>query len=128
MFGRRFEVNNLKSWKHLEKCYKKFGKAEMREMFAKDPQRAEKYILKLGNMVFDYSKNRINDRIKNALLMLAKERKVDEKIEAMFAGEKINQTEKRAVLHVALRNRANTPIFVDGKNGIASMIVELRSG
>ncbi|MBQ8660921.1 MAG: glucose-6-phosphate isomerase [Alphaproteobacteria bacterium] len=116
MFGRRFEVNNLKSWKHLEKCYKKFGKAEMREMFAKDPQRAEKYSLKLGNMVFDYSKNRINDRIKNALLMLAKERKVDEKIEAMFAGEKINQTEKRAVLHVALRNRANTPIFVDGKN------------
>lgn len=116
MFGRRFEVNNLKSWKHLEKCYRKFGKAEMREMFAKDPQRAEKYSLKLGNMVFDYSKNRINDRIKNALLMLAKERKVDEKIEAMFAGEKINQTEKRAVLHVALRNRANTPIFVDGKN------------
>lgn len=116
MFGRRFEVSNLKSWKHLEKCYKKFGKAEMREMFAKDPQRAEKYSLKLGNMVFDYSKNRINDRIKNALLMLAKERKVDEKIEAMFAGEKINQTEKRAVLHVALRNRANTPIFVDGKN------------
>ena len=116
MFGRRFEVNNLKSWKHLEKCYKKFGKAEMREMFAKDPQRAEKYSLKLGNMVFDYSKNRINDRIRNALLMLAKERKVDEKIEAMFAGEKINQTEKRAVLHVALRNRANTPIFVDGKN------------
>lgn len=116
MFGRRFEVSNLKSWKHLEKCYKKFGKAEMREMFAKDPQRAEKYSLKLGNMVFDYSKNRINDRIRNALLMLAKERKVDEKIEAMFAGEKINQTEKRAVLHVALRNRANTPIFVDGKN------------
>lgn len=116
MFGRRFEVNNLKSWKHLEKCYKKFGKAEMREMFAKDPQRAEKYSLRLGNMVFDYSKNRINDRIKNALLMLAKERKLDEKIQAMFAGEKINQTEKRAVLHVALRNRANTPIYVDGKN------------
>ncbi len=116
MFGRKFEVNNLKSWKHLEKCYKKFGKTEMREMFAKDPQRAEKYSLRLENMVFDYSKNRINDRVKNALLMLAKERKLDEKIQAMFAGEKINQTEKRAVLHVALRNRANTPIYVDGQN------------
>ena len=116
MFGRKLEVNKLKSWKHLEKCYKKFCKTEMKEMFAKDPQRAEKYSIKLENMFFDYSKNRINDRIKNALLMLAKERKVDEKIHAMFEGEKINQTEKRAVLHVALRNRSNSPIYVDGKN------------
>lgn len=116
MFGRKLEVNKLKSWKHLEKCYKKFCGAEMKDMFAKDPQRAEKYSLKLDNLIFDYSKNRINDRIKKALLLLAKERKVDEKIQAMFAGEKINQTENRAVLHVALRNRANTPIYVDGKN------------
>ena len=116
MFGRKLEVNKLKSWKHLERCYKKFRNAEMKDMFNKDPERAQKYTLKFDNLLFDYSKNRINDRIKNGLLLLAKERKLNEKIQAMFAGEKINQTEKRAVLHVALRNRANTPIYVDGQN------------
>ena len=116
MFGRKLEVNKLKSWKHLERCYKKFRNAEMKDMFNKDPERAQKYTLKFDNLFFDYSKNRINDRIKNGLLLLAKERKLNEKIQAMFAGEKINQTEKRAVLHVALRNRANTPIYVDGQN------------
>ncbi len=116
MFGRKFEVNKLKSWKNLEKCYKKFAKTQMRDLFAKDSHRAEKYSISLENLTFDYSKNRIDDKIKEALLQLAAERNLGDKIEAMFAGEKINQTEKRAVLHVALRNRGHAPIYVDGKN------------
>lgn len=88
----------------------------MRDLFEKDENRAEKYTLRLEDMLFDYSKNRIDDKTMRYLLDLAKHCHVEEKIKAMFAGEKINVTENRAVLHVALRNRDNTPIYVDGKN------------
>lgn len=115
MFGKK-EINNSRAWKRLEKHYKNIRKTEMREMFEVDPQRAEKYNINLDNMMLDYSKNRINDRTMRYLLALAKECKLDEKIEAMFRGDKINITEKRPVLHVALRNRDNTPIYVDGQN------------
>ncbi len=116
MFGVRKEINSSRAWKRLERHYKAMRKLEMRDMFEKDPQRAEKFSIRLESMLLDYSKNRINDRTMRYLLALAKECKLDEKIKAMFAGEKINKTEHRAVLHVALRNRANTPIYVDGKN------------
>jgi len=69
-----------------------------------------------GPFLVDYSKNRINTEVKQLLVELAKERKVEEARDAMFAGERINFTEDRAVLHVALRNRSNTPIIVDGKD------------
>lgn len=116
MFGKKTEVNKTGAWKKLEKYCKKFRKTEMRDLFAKDPQRAERYTVNLKSVALDYSKNRINDRVMGYLLALAKERRLTEKIAAMFAGEKINITEDRAVLHVALRNRSNTPIYVDGKN------------
>ncbi len=116
MFGIKKEVNKSRAWKRLENHYKSFRKVEMRDMFQKDPQRAEKYSINLDTMMFDYSKNRINDRTMKYLLALAKERKLDEKINEMFAGDKINITEHRAVLHTALRNRSNTPVYVDGKN------------
>ena len=91
----------------------------MRMMFADDPSRAQKYHVKLEkeekhfSLLFDYSKNIINDEVVKTLLDLAKSRGVEEKRHAMVTGAKINFTENRAVLHVALRNRANRPIMVN---------------
>ena len=116
MFGLKREINKSFAWKRLEHQAKRMRKTEMRSMFDKDPQRAEKYSISLGNMLVDFSKNRIDDKVFAALLRLAKEAGVAKRIEQMFAGDKINITEKRAVLHIALRNRANKPIYVDGKD------------
>lgn len=116
MFGLKKEINKSRAWKRLEKHAKKMRKIEMRDMFEADPKRAEKYSINLENMLVDFSKNRINERTFAYLLGLAKEAKVEQKIEKMFSGDKINMTENRAVLHVALRNRDNTPIYVDGKD------------
>ena len=124
MFGLKKTVNKTRAWKRLEHHYKTMRKVEMRDMFAKDPQRAERYSINLDAMMLDYSKNRINDRTMKYLLALAKECKLPEKIEQMFSGDKINLTENRAVLHTALRNRDNTPIYVNGKN-IMSQINEV---
>ncbi|KRX77364.1 Glucose-6-phosphate isomerase [Trichinella sp. T6] len=92
----------------------------MKEMFESDPQRFEKFHLKLKcgkeEVLFDYSKNLINEELLEKLMSLARARKVEQVRQAMFSGQKINITEDRAVLHTALRNRSNTPILVDGKN------------
>ena len=88
----------------------------MREMFDQDPQRAERYWLQVGGLTLDYSKNRINDETMALLFELAREAGVPERMQQMFRGEKINTTENRAVLHVALRNRTNSPIVVDGED------------
>ncbi|CAN7559694.1 glucose-6-phosphate isomerase [Rhizobium sp. LjRoot254] len=89
---------------------------EIREAFAADPQRFEKYHAWFEDLLFDYSKTAVNDTILGLLEQLAAEAGVAAKREAMFKGEIINITEKRAVLHTALRNRANTPVMVDGKD------------
>lgn len=109
-------INKTYAWKRLAAHYRWHKKDEMKDLFARDKERASKYTLNLGNLYLDYSKNRINDKTMRYLLNLTKEVKLREKIDAMFSGEKINTTENRAVLHVALRNRQNTPIYVDGKN------------
>lgn len=88
----------------------------MRELFASDPQRHDKYSLELGDLLLDYSKNRIDDRTMPLLLSLAEQAQLGPRIEAMFAGEKINFTEGRAVLHVALRNRSGRAVEVDGQD------------
>ncbi len=103
-------------WKKLAAHYHWHKNDEMKDLFAKDPKRADKYTLNLGNLYFDYSKNRFNEKTMRYLLDLAKEVNLKDKISAMFSGEKINKTENRAVLHIALRNRQNTPIYVDGKD------------
>ena len=129
MFGLNKEINKSRAWKRLEKHAKKMRNVEMRDMFAKDPNRAKKYTLTLGNMTLDFSKNRIDEKTMPYLLGLAKEAKVMKKIEQMFKGEKINVTENRAVLHIALRNQKNTPIYVDGKNvmpEITKVLVKIR--
>ena len=121
-------VNKTHAWKKLAAHYRWHKNDQMKDLFAQDDKRASKYTLNLGNLYLDYSKNKITDKTMGYLFDLTKEVKLKEKIDAMFAGEKINQTENRAVLHVALRNRANTPIYVDGKdvmpdiNGVLSKI------
>lgn len=109
-------VNKTKAWKKLESHYKHFRKVEMKDLFACDADRAKKFSVNLEAMYVDYSKNRINDRTMKLLLNLARECDLENKIKAMFKGDKINVTERHPVLHIALRNRANTPIYVDGKN------------
>lgn len=116
MFNLNKTINKTRVWKKLEAHAKKMRNVEMRDMFDEDNKRAEKYSVSLENMWLDYSKNRIDEKAVKYLLTLAREAKVQKKIEQMFAGDKINITENRAVLHVALRNRDNTPIYVDGKD------------
>ena len=88
----------------------------MRELFAEDPERFQRFALRLDDILFDYSKNRITAETMQLLFDLARQAGLSEAIEAMFSGVKINTTEDRAVLHVALRNRSNRPIFVDGED------------
>lgn len=86
----------------------------MRDLFAADAGRFDKFSLRLGDILFDYSKNRVTEETMSLLFDLARQAGVEARRDAMFSGEKINRTEDRAVLHVALRNRANRPILVDG--------------
>ena len=88
----------------------------MRDLFVADPARAERFSLQVGDVLLDYSKNRITDETMRLLVRLAEEADVAGWRERMFGGEKINNTENRAVLHVALRNRGNRPVMVDGED------------
>lgn len=89
---------------------------DIRAAFASDPNRFSKYSVTLDDMLFDYSKCAVNEKVLDGLETLATAAKVAEKRDAMFAGETINITEGRAVLHTALRNRSNTPVIVDGRD------------
>jgi glucose-6-phosphate isomerase len=82
----------------------------MKDLFAADPERFSKFSLRLGDILIDYSKNRITRETLNLLIALANEAGQKDAIDKMFGGEKINETENRAVLHIALRNRENTPV------------------
>merc|ERR1719187_765996 len=119
MDGKRY-LTDLPAYKALAEYYAKNGATlNISDMFNQDSDRFNKYseILSTpndGEILFDYSKNRIDDQALKLLLNLAKERDVENARDAMFSGEKINFTEDRAVLHVALRNRSNTPIMVAG--------------
>ncbi|NQT22909.1 MAG: glucose-6-phosphate isomerase [Candidatus Omnitrophica bacterium] len=112
------KINPLKLyvWKNLKTHYQAMKNMSMGEMFKKDHARVTKLSLKFDNILFDYSKNIINDKTMRLLIKLAREADLKSSIEKMFTGEKINETEDRSVLHVALRNRANTPIYSDGRN------------
>ncbi|KAI9218668.1 phosphoglucose isomerase [Blastocladiella britannica] len=114
-------ANTLPAWKRLEALYSSTGKAfDLRAAFAADKQRFAKYSDKFtapgASILLDYSKNLVDDATLSALLDLVREAKVPEMRDAMFNGTKINFTEHRAVLHVALRNRSNRAIIVDGEN------------
>ena len=104
----------LPAWQALQEHQWEIARLHMRDMFAADPQRFERYSVQLDDILFDYSKNRITDTTLGHLFTLAREAGLPEKIESMFRGDKINVTENRAVLHTALRNRSNRPVLVDG--------------
>lgn len=102
------------AWKKLEAYYAEFKGKQIKELFEMDSDRFENYSLSFEDILVDFSKNRIDETVLNLLNELASECGLKEAISSMFAGQKINATENRAVLHVALRNRSNKPILVDG--------------
>ncbi|HEY54623.1 MAG TPA: glucose-6-phosphate isomerase [Caldilineae bacterium] len=104
------------AWRALQAHHQDIASIHMQELFADDPERFQRFALRLDDILFDYSKNRITAETMRLLIDLARQAGLSEMIEAMFSGEKINTTENRAVLHVALRNRSNRPIFVDGED------------
>jgi glucose-6-phosphate isomerase len=104
------------SWRKLNDHFKLVKNIHMKELFAQDPARFHKYSLRFNDILLDYSKNRMNDETMSLLLELARETNVADAIEKMFSGDPINETEGRSVLHVALRNRANTEITVEGRD------------
>ncbi len=104
------------AWTSLTSHYKKVSQLHLRELFAEDPQRGERLAVEGVGLYLDYSKNRMTDETLKLLLRLADESGLRARIDAMFSGEKINITEKRAVLHVALRAPKDATILVDGKN------------
>ncbi len=109
-------VTERPAWKALEGHYREVCDIQMREQFADDPGRFERYSLRFNEILFDYSKNRITDETLALLMELARQSELSDWIERMFRGDKINFTEDRAVLHVALRNRSNRPIYCDGED------------
>jgi len=113
---KKIDPTKTKAWRNLNDHFKKIKKVQMNDLFAADPQRFEKFSLRFQDILVDYSKNRITPETIQLLLSLTEEADLGDAVEKMFTGNKINETEKRAVLHVALRNRSNTPIHVDGKD------------
>src|SRR6266516_4526034 len=104
------------SWQKLEEHYHTARHLHLRTLFAEDPHRGERFTLEVIGIYLDYSKNRVNDETMRLLLELAESSGLRERIDAMFKGEKINVTERRAVLHVALRAPRDQSIIVDGQN------------
>jgi glucose-6-phosphate isomerase len=109
------KLTDLPAWQGLKTHYEEMVNVHMRDLFASDPQRFDRFSLRLGDILFDYSKNRLTEKTMSLLIELAKQAKLAESIEAMFSGQKVNTTENRAVLHIALRNRSNRSILVDGQ-------------
>ena len=110
------QPDDLPVWNSLKSHQKVVEQLHMRDLFRDDPTRFQRYCIQFGDILFDYSKNRVTDETLGLLLTLAEEAKVAEKREAMFEGRRINLTENRAVLHTALRNRSNHPVLLDGKD------------
>ena len=104
------------AWQALEAHYAQVKDLHMRALFAQEPDRFERLSIKFGDILFDYSKNRITDETMRLLLNLAEDANLAAQIEAMFSGEKINNTEGRAVLHTALRSQSDSPLMADGED------------
>ncbi len=109
-------IKTTEAWRALDAHQREIAPLHMRDLFAAEPDRFDRYTLRTGSLLLDFSKNRITDETLALLRSLARTAGVPDAVERMFAGEKINTTEDRAVLHTALRNRSNRPVFVDGKD------------
>ncbi len=112
----RVNPTHSATWKKLLSNYSKIKDTSMLSMFEEDKSRADRFCVKHKDILIDFSKNRINEETFSLLISLAEECSLKEGIEAMFSGEKINETENRSVLHTALRNRSETPVLSDGKD------------
>ena len=113
---KKISPDQTKAWKELETLSQQMKSIKMRELFDKDCDRFKRYSIQFEDILLDYSKNIINKSVLESLFSLAKETSLKEGIEEMFYGSAINETEDRAVLHIALRNRENLPIKVNGKD------------
>ena len=113
---KRQNPTQTKAWKLLKDHFEEMKSVHMRQLFEKDPARFEHFSLQWKDMLLDYSKNIMTSKTLQLLFQLAKETHVKEAIQSMFSGEHINETEDRAVFHVALRNRSNSQMKVDGKD------------
>ncbi|HBH22055.1 MAG TPA: glucose-6-phosphate isomerase [Cytophagales bacterium] len=113
---KKIDPTKTKSWNALQKHFDGIKDQQMKEFFAQNPTRFDDFSLRHEDILIDISKNRITEETLSLLRQLAEETEVKPAIESMYGGEKINETEKRAVLHIALRNRTNTPIKVDGED------------
>jgi len=109
-------LTDSKAWRALTAHYEAIADKHMRELFAADAQRFDKFSLQFKDILLDYSKNRITEETMQLLLDLANQAELRTWIDRMFSGDPINITENRAVLHIALRNRSNHPILVDGED------------
>ena len=109
-------INKSSSWKALNSHFEEIKSVHMRDLFSNDNDRFKKYHIQYEDFLVDFSKNRITDETLNLLLSLAKEAKLEDWRDRLFSGDKINFTENRSALHIALRNRSNNPILLDGKD------------
>ena len=109
------------SWRALEAHYQVMQQRHLRQLFAEDPTRGERMTVEAAGLYLDYSKNRITDETLRLLFQLAQDTGLRDRIEAMFRGEKINATENRAVLHVALRAPRESTLVVDGENVVSQV-------
>ncbi len=115
------DITRTPAWLALKEERKAWTRLHLRDLFAKDKKRAERFSLQLDDLLLDYSKNLIRPQTMKLLVKLAREAGVETLRDAMFAGEKINLTEGRAVLHTALRNRGEQPVMVDGRDVMAEV-------
>ncbi len=121
---------NTSSYQQLKTAFEKIQNIHMRNMFADNGKRFEEMHIQLDSMLFDYSKNRIDKNVMDHLIALANEMQLKEWIENMFTGVPINATENRPVLHTALRNFSDEPVFVNGKNvmpGIQAVLTKMKT-
>jgi glucose-6-phosphate isomerase len=122
-------LTDMPAWKALADHYHSIAPLHLRQLFAEDPERFDRFNGQSCGILLDYSKNRITQETMPLLLQLARDCGLQDAIENMFSGAKINTTEDRAVLHIALRNRANTPITVDGQDvmpGVNAVLQHMR--
>ena len=110
----KINPTRTKAWKELKSHYKEVRELRMTKLFAKKKDRFDKFSIQSGDILFDYSKNLATSKTLKLLLQLAKECQLKKATNAMFSGEKINETENRAVLHTALRNFSGNPVYTDG--------------
>ena len=112
----KINFTQTEAFRYLNDYFPQMAEKQMKDLFAQDPERFKKFSITFEDILFDFSKNRVDEKTLALLIQLAKECQLKEAIEAMFTGEKINETEGRAVLHTALRNVTNKPLTVDGEN------------